>query len=109
MLPKKTTLAILTFAALVLLLYLAKVARPIAPGAMVDFRPRANITAEGTPAAPTPTRATPSRPAVAPPNLIDDHENLKAFYQALWRSESKLPGAVTRVLHYGDSPVTADS
>ncbi|HTS50100.1 MAG TPA: GDSL-type esterase/lipase family protein [Bryobacteraceae bacterium] len=108
MLPKKTTLAILTFAALLLLLNFAKVARPIAPGAMVDFRPRANTMAEA-PAPPVPTRATPSRPAVATPNLIDDHENLKPFYQALWRSESKLPGAVTRVLHYGDSPVTADS
>lgn len=109
MLPQKTTLAILTFAALMLLLNLAKVGRPITPGAVVDFRPRTNGPEEVTPRPPSPTRAIPSRPAVATPNLIDDHENLKAFYQALWRSESKLPGAVTRVLHYGDSPVTADS
>lgn len=109
MLPKKTTLAILTFGALVLLLNLAKVARPIAPGAVVDFRPRAGNTAEPVARPSEPSRATPSRPVTATPDLIDQHENLKAFYQALWRTESKLPGAVTRVLHYGDSPVTADS
>ena len=109
MLPKKTTLTILTFAALVVLLSLVKVARPIAPGAVVDFRPRASNTMEPVARPSGPTRANPSRPASATPDLIDEHENLKAFYQALWRTESKLPGAVTRVLHYGDSPVTADS
>ena len=90
-------------------LNLAKVARPIAPGTLVEFRPRANAAEDVAPRQPTPTRTIPSRPAVATPNLIDDHEDLKVFYQALWRTESKLPGAVTRVLHYGDSPVTADS
>jgi lysophospholipase L1-like esterase len=35
--------------------------------------------------------------------------SLDAFYQALRRTESKQPGAVTRILHYGDSPTTADS
>jgi lysophospholipase L1-like esterase len=109
MLPKKTTLTILTFAALVLLLDVAKVARPIAPSAVVDFRPGTSNTAEPVVRPSSPARATPSRPVIATPDLIDEHENLKAFYQALWRTESKLPGAVTRILHYGDSPVTADS
>lgn len=109
MLPKKTTLTILTFALLVLLLNLVKVARPIAPGAVVDFRPGASNTVEPTTRPSSPTPATPLRPAIVTPDLIDEHENLKAFYQALWRTESKLTGAVTRVLHYGDSPVTADS
>jgi lysophospholipase L1-like esterase len=107
MLPKKTTLTILTFGALVLLLNLAKVARPIAPGSVLDFGPRPSNPADA--ATPAPARGTPARPGRTSPNLIDDHENLKAFYQALWRTESKQPGAVTRILHYGDSPVTADS
>ena len=42
-------------------------------------------------------------------NLSDAHGALQAFYRALWRTESREPGAVTRILHYGDSPVTADS
>ncbi len=109
MLPKKTTLTVLTFGALVLLLNLAKVARPIAPGAVVDFRPRGSGVGEVAPGPVNPSPALPARPAAPAPNLIDEHENLKAFYQALWRTQSKLPGAVTRVLHYGDSPVTADS
>jgi lysophospholipase L1-like esterase len=107
MLPKKTTLTILTFGALVLLLNLAKVARPIAPGSVLDFGPRPSNPADA--ATPAPARGTPARPGRTSPNLIDDHENLKAFYQALWRTESKQPGAVARILHYGDSPVTADS
>jgi lysophospholipase L1-like esterase len=110
MLPKKTSLAILTFAALFVLLNFTKHARPISPSSVVDF----HTGSSRRPAAPPAHRATsppkpPSRPHSSTPNLIDDSENLNAFYQALWRTESKLPGAVTRVLHYGDSPVTADS
>ena len=110
MLPRKTSAAILTFAALVLLLNFAKLARPIATSSVVDFH-------RGSPATPgavrerrvpiTPTGS--SQPHDRAPNLIDDRDSLGAFYQALWRTESKMPGAVTRILHYGDSPVTADS
>ena len=108
MLPKKTSLAILTFGGLLLVLNLAKVAGPISPGAVVDFHSHASKAAEISTQA-GPANAVPARPAIATPDLIDEHENLKTFYQALWRTEAKLPGAVTRVLHYGDSPVTADS
>jgi lysophospholipase L1-like esterase len=112
MLPKKPSLAIVTFGILVLLLELMKFARPFTPAAALDFRPRqATISEE-------PVRLRPSVPfrnkiviAQNPtgPNLIDPRESLKGFYQALWRTEAKQPGAVTRILHYGDSPVTADS
>ena len=108
MLPKKTTLAIVTFGALLLMLQLANFARPFAPAAVIDFRPRSNAVLE----APSVRQARPvTRAKTVPlaPNLIDEHDNLKAFYQALWRTESRQPGAVTRILHYGDSPVTADS
>ena len=109
MLPKKTSLAIAMFGALMLLLELTKVARPYAPAAVLDFRPRATPNM----AVVEPPRPRPVAPGVkavrVEPNLIDEHGALTAFYQALWRTESKASGAVTRILHYGDSPVTADS
>lgn len=43
------------------------------------------------------------------PYLFDPHGALSHFYAALERTATKDPGAVTLVLHYGDSPVTADS
>jgi lysophospholipase L1-like esterase len=109
-LPKKTSLAIATFIALLLLLEAAKMARPFTLSEVFDFRPH------GTPpiVALAPIRtvtatAAGKKHAIIEPNLIDQHDDLRAFYQALWRTESGVPGAVTRVLHYGDSPVTADS
>src|SRR5437870_4214289 len=41
--------------------------------------------------------------------LIEDstHE-LDNFYASLSRTEAKQPGAITRVTHYGDSPITND-
>jgi hypothetical protein len=110
MLPKKTSLVIATFGALVLLLEATKLARPFPLAGALDFNPGQEANTE----VPPPPRLARSavdgaKPASAGPNLIDEHGSLKAFYQALWRTESKLPGAVTRVLHYGDSPVTADS
>lgn len=108
--PKKTTLAIATFAALILVLEQGKLARPFSLTAALDFRPRVSVVPE------EPTRPrlviVPRPRAGVPviePNLIDRHGALKAFYQALWRTEAQQSGAVTRVLHYGDSPVTADS
>jgi lysophospholipase L1-like esterase len=43
------------------------------------------------------------------PFLFDPHGALQHFYGSLERTAAKDPGAVTLVLHYGDSPVTADS
>jgi lysophospholipase L1-like esterase len=41
--------------------------------------------------------------------LIVDPENvMDAFNEALSRSDAKKPGAITRVTHYGDSPITND-
>lgn len=41
--------------------------------------------------------------------LIQDESNsLDPFYADLLRTERNQPGAVTRILHYGDSPTTAD-
>ncbi len=108
--PKKTSLAIITFGLLALLLNAAKLARPFTPAEALDFRPRYMPALE--PPAPIPVFTSPSaasRRPIVEPNLIDQHDNLRTFYLALWRTEVGAPGAITRVLHYGDSPVTADS
>lgn len=109
-LPNKTSLAIVTLGALLLLLETAKWARPFTIADVVDFRPRDIPNIE--PLAPIPASTRPvtalKRP-ILEPNLIDPHDNLRQFYLALWRTELGAPGAITRVLHYGDSPVTADS
>lgn len=43
----------------------------------------------------------------SPVAVVDPQGAMKAFYEALLRTETKQ--GTTRVLHYGDSPVTADS
>lgn len=44
-----------------------------------------------------------------PVPLIDpDHAGLGGFYRALGRTIEKQPGAITRVVHFGDSIVTSD-
>ncbi len=42
------------------------------------------------------------------PKLVDTKGQLQAFYAALHAAERKDEGAVVRILHYGDSPTTAD-
>jgi lysophospholipase L1-like esterase len=41
-------------------------------------------------------------------NLVDPSFNLDTFYKALHRAEGRYPDGIVRVLHYGDSPTTAD-
>jgi len=58
---------------------------------------------------PTPLLPPPSRkPGAVSALLVDPSPALDHFYAALWRTEKKDPGAVTRIVHYGDSPTTAD-
>lgn len=61
-------------------------------------------TAAGTPAvaAAVVTPATPQRP------LLDPGHTLDAFYRSLLRTERREGGAVTTILHYGESPTSAD-
>ena len=74
---------------------------------LFDFQPRARS------AAPVPEELERLRPAAVPPEqnplkIADPHGAMDAFYASLLRTERGEPGAVTRILHYGDSPVTAD-
>jgi len=40
--------------------------------------------------------------------IRDAAEAMDHFYASLLKTERKIPGAVTRIVHYGDSPTTAD-
>src|SRR5207247_2128583 len=40
--------------------------------------------------------------------LNDSTHSLDHFFEALQRTEARRPGAITRIVHYGDSPTTAD-
>ncbi len=110
MLPRKTSLAILTLGAFILLPRGRETRAPVYTHRSSRFpsaqhaRDRSHLP---IPRFTTPA-AAPKRP-ILEPNLIDPHDDLRAFYLALWRTELGAPGAITRVLHYGDSPVTADS
>jgi len=112
--PIQTALAILTMAAM---LSGARVVLPAIHGpaatqlvSIVDFPPDRTLLsplvrhAEPAPPAPEPTLMRDG----APPLLADASPALDHFYASLWRTEKKLPGAVTRIVHYGDSPSTAD-
>ena len=41
-------------------------------------------------------------------NIVDPTNTLNVFYASLARTDVKQPGAITRITHYGDSPITND-
>jgi lysophospholipase L1-like esterase len=99
---RKTILAVMTFATLILL--------PRAVPALknyVSLDPR-DIPLVWDLPVPKPAEADSAQvrerrlQVKAPDNLIDPHQTLDHFYQAL------LQGGKVRVLHYGDSPTTGD-
>jgi len=59
--------------------------------------------------APPPAPAPVAAPSIVTPRpaalLEDSAGELDHFYQALRRTESKEAGAITRIVHYGDSPL----
>lgn len=74
---------------------------------------------EPGPAAPSPepTGGPKPKPVVTKPDVLsapgfpritDPNGAMRAFYTALDKAERRQPGAVLRILHYGDSPTTAD-
>src|SRR5437879_5813204 len=112
----------LTIATLGLLLAGARLVAPAIKGpepaqfqAIVDFTP------ERVPLSPLTRRSEPEPVPVAriklpgtSPLLDDSGGVLDHFYQALWQTEKREPdavshgAAVTHIVHYGDSPTTAD-
>jgi lysophospholipase L1-like esterase len=106
MLPRKTSLAILTAALLIGILAKARVLKEVDLGGVTDFRPHNTGSAE-------PLLKHPYRGAITPgaqkkASWLEDWGNqLYPFYHALEVAGAKQ--GVARILHYGDSPTTADS
>ncbi len=103
MFPMRPALAILTFAALLLLAaQVRKDFRGLSwalANSLLDFRPLRPL--------PEPEIVLPPKHFVRPNAHLDDSGGtLDHFYAALARTERKL--GVTRILHYGDSPTTGD-
>ncbi len=111
--PKKATAAIATFVVVITVpqfvpqLYNWRVFEWATVPHLLDFHPRKQA------ASPLEEEQLRMRPDISPihpepAKLLNSEENLEHFYESLWRTERKQPGAVTRILHYGDSPTTAD-
>jgi len=70
------------------------------------------FTPERTPLSPliarVPEPVVPHRQVSIEPLLDDSHGALDHFYQSLDRTERREAGVITRIVHYGDSPTTAD-
>jgi len=76
---------------------------PVTPKVLVKKNPDGN---EG-PDTPIVVSGADPVAVTSPTEIYDPQGIMRSFYEALQRSESKTGSA--RVLHYGDSPVTADS
>ncbi|MFN7996876.1 MAG: GDSL-type esterase/lipase family protein [Bryobacteraceae bacterium] len=110
--PIQTALAIAAFAVLL------GAASKIVPGTRVPngaaISEIAEFTPTATPVSPLRPHIVPEAPApiriprVVPASLIDRNGALDHFYHTLWQTERGEPLAITRILHYGDSPTTAD-
>ena len=74
---------------------------------VLDFQPR-DTNAEPLEAAEEALRPEMAAKSFLRTRIEDPADNFASFYEALWRTERHEPGAVTRILHYGDSPTTGD-
>src|SRR5687767_14061901 len=106
--PLHTALSILTTG---LLLAGVRMIAPAFPGPRTSqLTALVDLPAEHTPLLPLIRHIDPEPPPVprlriTPPSLLEDSNGvLDHFYQALWRTEKKERGAITRIDHYGDSP-----
>ncbi len=113
--PVKTSLAIVTLAGLLLLPEVAPALKDYKTlewhsiPAVLDFASRKSIST--APIVEAEARLKPTADNIiptAPATFVDATHNLDHFFAALSRTETKKDGAVTRILHYGDSPTTAD-
>ncbi len=111
--PTSTAFTILTLGAILALL--PRVAPALKGPNLGDLTALADFTPERTPLSPL-SRHVEEQPLPVfhlrlngiAPLLADSNGGLDHFYEALYRTECKEPGAITRVTHYGDSPTTAD-
>jgi lysophospholipase L1-like esterase len=111
--PRKAALAILCFAVIVMAMQASFVPARYRFAAvpwprLLEFHPRALLLHPAVYEIVEPVYKPHQMSRNAVPGLSDPAGNLRHFYSALWRTEQRAPGAVTRVLHFGDSPTTAD-
>ena len=117
--PRKTALAVAVAVASLLAWHLLRhhpggLDPAIFPDAAILHLPHPPRPSTPTVPTATPTATQPaSRPSTAPPPispvLLDDSRALDPFFAALWPLEDHpAPGDVVTILHYGDSPTTAD-
>lgn len=110
-LPRYPTLTILAFAGLMLLtdvvpaLHDYKVMDWNTVPAVLNFIDR---TPSATPEVEEQQRLRPDTARQTKYPLDDAEHDLDRFYEALHKAEGKGKGAEARILHYGDSPTTAD-
>jgi len=114
--PVRTAASMAVFA--LLLAAFSHIVHGIEPPSLQPIHALAEFTPELTPLVPWRVRVAPESVLPSPnpsagrtavESLLDDRNGgLDHFYAALWRTERGLPMAITRIVHYGDSPTTAD-
>ncbi len=81
------------------------------PHAPIPVSPTQPLNGIQQPAEQTQTRATPAKPGTPTPIsavFIDDSHALDSFFASLYNLETRRKPEVVTILHYGDSPTTAD-
>jgi lysophospholipase L1-like esterase len=66
------------------------------------------VTVAGSGAASEPIDTNPSTVETGARDVVDPNYTLDSFYLKLALTDARQPGAITRISHYGDSPVTND-
>ena len=116
--PAQTIFLVLVFASLPLFVPRLDQFREALPdaGVLMTFKGSDAAPAEGIPGGALATSdSTHSSTGAADPLVVSsDHpiedpaKALDPFYAALAHTEARRPGAITRITHYGDSPITND-
>jgi len=104
--PLKTALAIAVVAAtLAIWRYALHRNQGLAPGIFAEaFR----LHWPAAPAPPVPAHPAVNAKVAPTPFLTDDFQELDPFFAALWKLEQNKSAGLVTILHYGDSPTTAD-
>lgn len=109
--PRKPLLTLAAFAALLAVphqvprLARCRIVELAAAAKVLEFTPR---PASLAPLEDEAELRDPVAGAAASDLIADEQNSLDPFFAELLRTERNEPGAVTRILHYGDSPTTAD-
>jgi lysophospholipase L1-like esterase len=77
---------------------------------LISFK-RSNANARDLPGAAAqdgPPSSDLAEPPASDSSIVDPTQALDSFYASLSHTEAKQPGAITRITHYGDSPITND-